>query len=100
MGCFELLSLVVAGDRAALSEFLNHRRLFSHLDRCELLLPELLLVLKNEDASSRRWSREADLAYDRAVDKFSKLSTGSSKGVDCTRYYRAALGQRDIGIEL
>lgn len=91
LGEFKLVSFIAEGDGTALEELLNYRRFFCHHERNSMRLSEVIEQLRRELADAGG-SREADMAYDRTVDKFSKIPTATSRQkVDCRKYYQAVV---------
>jgi len=82
--------IVECSDRDALVEFHDYRTIFSYLDKSRLLFAEYVDCLRQ----AVEWQADSSLAlqaYDLTTDKFLRLPNPGEPGIDCRKYFQAAL---------
>lgn len=85
-----LTRIVEDSDTEALIELHDQRTIFSFGARRQLRLVEYLRLRRDCEAG-QSWGHLAHQAYDRTLDKFSRLPQDNGCRIDCRNYYRATL---------
>ena len=85
----ELIRRIVEdNDQTALMEFHDRRTCFHFYGNPSARFSEYLAYLRTNSCEAT-WGLAIDCAYDRTMDKFSRMENDS--GIDCRRYYQSLL---------